>query len=337
MSAFLDSMVAKAKADLQTIVLPEGNDARVVEAGSRAQQDGLANIVILGDPEVVASHGFNLDGVTIENPEDSPRHDEFAARLQEIRAHKGMTLEEASEQVKDVQVYGIMMVEMGYADGMASGAVHTTASTLRPALQIIKTAPDAKLVSSFFVMVVPDCELGDNGTFVFSDCALNQYPDAEQLSEIAVASADSFKNFVGDEPIVALMSHSTYGSAQGPSVTTVQEATKLAKEKRPDLLIDGELQADASMVQSVGDLKAPGSNVAGKANVLIFPDIDAGNIGYKLVQRLGKAEAYGPVTQGLRKPVNDLSRGCYPDDVYGVIAMTSVQAQAAKAKAAAEK
>lgn len=334
MSAFLDSMVAKAKSDLQTIVLPEGNDARIVEAGTRAQHDGIANIVILGDPDVVASHGFDVSEITIEDPENSPHHDEFAKRLQELRAHKGMTLEQADEQVRDVQVYGIMMVEMGYADGMASGAVHTTASTLRPALQIIKTAPDAKLVSSFFVMVVPDCELGDHGTFGFSDCALNQYPDAEQLSEIAIASADSFKNFVGDEPIVAMLSHSTYGSAKGDTVTNVQEATKLAKEKRPDLMLDGELQADAAMVQSVGDLKAPGSNVAGKANVLIFPDIDAGNIGYKLVQRLGKAEAYGPVTQGLNKPVNDLSRGCYPDDVYGVIAMTAVQSQARKAKEA---
>ena len=192
------------------------------------------------------------------------------------------------------------------------------------------TAPGTKLVSSFFVINVPDCEFGNNGTFVFADCALNQYPDADQLSEIAIASAESYKNFIGGEPVVAMMCHSSYGSAKGASIDKVQEATKLAKEKRPDLLIDGDLQADASMVPSVGASKAPGSKVAGKANVLVFPDIDAGNIGYKLVQRLAKAEAYGPVTQGISKPVNDLSRGCSADDVYGVIAITSIQAQAQK-------
>ncbi len=332
MSKFLDEVIAKAKSDIQTIVLPEGDDPRVVEAGVKAAKDGLAKIVILGSQETVAAHGFDLGDVQIIDPANSPQHDEFAAKLQELRAKKGMTIEQASEQIKDVLYYGVMMVYLGYADGMVSGACHATGDVLRPALQILKTAPGTKLVSSFFVISVPDCELGNHGTFVFADCALNQYPNADELSEIAIASAESYKNFIGGEPVVAMMCHSSYGSAKGASIDKVQEATKLAQEKRPDLLIDGDLQADASMVPSVGASKAPGSKVAGKANVLVFPDIDAGNIGYKLVQRLGKAEAYGPVTQGIAKPVNDLSRGCSADDVYGVIAITSIQAQAHKAQ-----
>ena len=331
MGKFLDNIISMAKQDVQTIVLPEGNDERVVKAGRMAADEGVANIIILGDKSEVASHGISLDGITVVDPKNSSDHDEFAAELQQLRAKKGMTLEEASEKIKDPLFYGAMMVRKGAADGMVSGACHSTGDVMRAALQVIKTAPDANLVSTFFVMIVPDCELGANGTFVFADCALNQYPDAESLSEIAIASADSFKAFIGQEPVVAMLAHSTYGSAKGESIDKVRSATEIAKQKRPDLAIDGELQLDAALVESVGSAKAPGSTVAGHANVLVFPEIDAGNIGYKLVQRLAKAEAYGPITQGLAKPVNDLSRGCYPEDVYGVIAITSIQSQVRKA------
>ncbi|MGI6216502.1 MAG: phosphate acetyltransferase [Coriobacteriales bacterium] len=330
MSDFLNKMVDIARSDVQTIVLPEGNDPRVVEAGRKAVDAGIAKIILLGTQDEVNSHGIDLTGIEIVDPNNSPHHDKFASELLEIRKKKGMTPEEADEKVRDVLYQGVMMVYDGIADGMVSGACHATGDVLRPALQILKTAPGTKLVSAFFIMIVPDCEFGDNGTFLFADCALNQYPDSEALSEIAISSAESFRSFVGDEPVVAMLAHSTYGSAKGASIDKVREAAKLAKDKRPDLLVDGELQLDAAIVPSVGEKKAPGSKVAGKANVLVFPDLDSGNIGYKLVQRLAKAEAYGPVTQGIAKPVNDLSRGCSADDVFGVIAMTAVQAQVQK-------
>ena len=224
--------------------------------------------------------------------------------------------------------YGVMMVKMGDADGMVSGACHSTADTLRPCLQILKTKPGTKLVSAFFLIVVPDCEYGANGAFVFADSGLNQNPTPDELSAIAASSAESFKLLVQEEPIVAMLSHSTKGSAKHPDVDKVVEATRIAKEEHPELKLDGEFQLDAAIVPSVGASKAPGSEVAGKANVLVFPDLDAGNIGYKLAQRLGKAEAYGPVTQGIAKPVNDLSRGCSADDIVGVVAITAVQCQA---------
>ena len=245
----------------------------------------------------------------------------------ELRKAKGMTIEKAKEILKDETYYGMMMVKEGLADGLVSGACHSTSNTLRPALQILKTAPGTKLVSAFFVMVVPDCEYGENGTFIFSDSGLNEYPDADSLAEIAISSSKSFKQLVGAEPKVAMLSYSTYGSAKSPLTEKVIEATKLLKEKEPDLICDGELQLDAAIVPEIAESKAPGSPVAGKANTLIFPDLDAGNIGYKLVQRLAKAEAYGPLCQGIAKPVNDLSRGCSSDDIVGVIAITAVQAQ----------
>ena len=223
-----------------------------------------------------------------------------------------------------------MMVEKGIADGMVAGAVNSTGNVLRPALQILKTAPGTKLVSAFFVMAVPDCEYGENGIFVFGDCGLNENPDADAVSEIAISSANSFKSLIGKEPKVAMLSYSTYGSAKSELVEKVQLATKLAKEKAPGLMLDGELQLDAAIVKSVGQQKAPESKVAGQANVLVFPDLNAGNIGYKLVQRLAKAEAYGPITQGIKKPVNDLSRGCSAEDIVGVAAITCVQAQMQK-------
>ena len=331
MSAFLDSVVAQAKSDLQTIVLPEGADPRTLEAARKAVDEGIAKIVVLGTANEIASHGVALDGIETVDPASDPRNDELAAALFELRKAKGMTEEQARALVEgDVLYHGVMMVKLGMADGMVAGACHATGDVLRPALQILKTAPGTKLVSAFFVMNVPDCEFGANGTFLFADCALNQYPDAEALSEIAIASAESFRSFIGGEPVVAMLAHSSYGSAKGESIDKVRTAVEIAREKRPDLAIDGELQLDAAIVPSVGASKAPGSAVAGKANVLVFPDLDSGNIGYKLVQRLAKAEAYGPVMQGIAKPVNDLSRGCSAEDIFGVIAITSIQAQALK-------
>ena len=295
---FIDEIKAKAKANVQTIVLPETEDARTYEAAEKVLKEGTAKLILIGSEE-------------------------------EIAKNKGMTEEKARELLlSSYTYYGVMMVKMGDADGMVSGACHSTADTLRPCLQILKTKPDTKLVSSFFVMVVPDCDMGENGTFVFSDCGLEQNPDSEKLAAIALSAAESFKLLVGDEPRVALLSHSSKGSAKHADVDKVVEAVKIAQAKAPEgVMVDGELQLDAAIVPSVGASKAPGSPVAGKANVLVFPDLDAGNIGYKLVQRLAKAEAYGPMTQGIAAPVNDLSRGCSAEDIEGVIAITAVQCQ----------
>lgn len=328
MSQFLDSMIARAKENVQTIVLPEGDDPRTLEAAEKILAQGVAKLIILGDIEAIRASGRALDGATLIDPKTSDLQDEFANTLYELRKHKGMTPEDAAEKVTDVLYFGVLMVKTGRAGGMVAGACHATGDVLRPSLQILKTAPGVKLVSSFFVMVVPNCEYGQQGTFIFSDCGLEVQPDAERLAHIAVNSAQSWKTLLGTEPCVALMSHSTYGSAKNDDAAKVVEATRIAKELAPDVALDGELQADAAMVPSVGASKAPDSAVAGKANVLIFPDLDAGNIGYKLVQRLAKAEAYGPITQGIAAPVNDLSRGCTADDIVGVISITCVQAQA---------
>ena len=327
MSSFLETIVTRAKSDKKTIVLPEGDDERTLAAAERILADGIANLVILGDVNSIKASSFNLDGAELIDPADFTESSEYATQLFEIRKHKGMTEEKAAELVKDVLYLGVMLVKNGRADGMVAGACHATGDVLRPSLQILRTAPGAKLVSSFFVMVVPDCDLGEKGTFVFSDCGLEVQPDAERLANIAVSSAESFSRLVGGEPRVALLSHSSHGSAKNDDATKVVEATAIAKELAPDLALDGELQLDAAIIPEVGASKAPGSAVAGRANVLVFPDLDAGNIGYKLVQRLAKAEAYGPVTQGIAAPVNDLSRGCTADDIYGVIAITCVQAQ----------
>jgi phosphate acetyltransferase len=326
---FLESISERAKKDIKTIVLPESEDIRTIKAAAIVQEKGLARIVLVGKESEVKKLAGSLDisKAQIVDPETSPKFDEYANAFYELRKAKGMTLEKARELMKDETYWGVMMVKMGDADGMVSGACHSTANTLRPALQILKTAPGTKLVSSFFVMVVPDCEYGNNGTFVFSDCGLVENPTADELSEIAIASSKSYKALVGEEPMVAMLSYSSHGSAKSELVDKVVEATRLAKEKAPELVLDGELQADASIVPSVGASKAKGSPVAGKANVLIFPDLNCGNISYKLVQRLAKAEAYGPITQGIAKPVNDLSRGCSAEDIVGVIAITAVQAQ----------
>ena len=328
--AFIDEIKAKAKSDKKTVILPESMDRRTFEAAAEILAEDIANLIIIGTDEEVAknSEGLDISKATIINPNTYEKTQEYINGFYELRKAKGMTLEEAEKMVLgDYMYYACMMVKMGDGDGIVSGACHSTANTLRPSLQIIKTAPGTKLVSAFFVMVVPDCEFGEDGVFVFGDCGLVQNPNPEELAAIAGSSAASFKQLVGKEPVVALLSHSSMGSAKHDDVTKVVEATKIAKEEYPQFAIDGELQADAAMVPSIGASKAPNSNVAGKANVLIFPDLDAGNIGYKLVQRLGKAEAYGPMCQGIAKPVNDLSRGCSAKDIVGVIAITAVQAQ----------
>lgn len=330
---FIDEIKAKAKSNVKTIVLPETEDARTYEAAEKILKEGTAKLVLIGSEEEIAKNkgSFDISGAVIVDPATSDKTEEYIAKLVELRQKKGMTQEQARELLlKSYTYYGVMMVKMGDADGMVSGACHSTADTLRPCLQILKTKPGTKLVSSFFVMVVPDCDMGENGTFVFSDCGLEQNPDSEKLAAIALSAAESFKLLVGDEPRVAMLSHSSMGSAKHADVDKVVEAVKIAKENAPEgVMVDGELQLDAAIVPSVGASKAPNSPVAGKANVLVFPDLDAGNIGYKLVQRLAKAEAYGPMTQGIAAPVNDLSRGCSADDIVGVVAITAVQAQAA--------
>ena len=328
--AFIDEIKAKAKSNKKTVILPESMDRRTFEAAAEILAEDIANLIIIGtDEEVKAnSEGLDISKATIINPHTYEKTQEYINGFYELRKAKGMTPEEAEKTLLgDYMHYACMMVKMGDGDGIVSGACHSTANTLRPSLQIIKTAPGTKLVSAFFVMVVPDCEYGEDGVFVFGDCGLVQNPNPEELAAIAGSSAASFKQLVGKEPVVALLSHSSMGSAKHDDVTKVVEATKIAKEEYPQFAIDGELQADAAMVPSIGASKAPDSKVAGKANVLIFPDLDAGNIGYKLVQRLGKAEAYGPMCQGIAKPVNDLSRGCSAKDIVGVIAITAVQAQ----------
>lgn len=326
---FIDGIKARAKQNMKTIVLPETGDVRTIEAASKILSEGIANIVLIGNKEEILKNaeGFDISKATIIDPADTDKLETYASLLFELRKSKGMTLEQAKELlIKDYLYFGVVMVKSGDADGMVAGAVNATANVLRPSLQILKTAPGTKLVSAFFIMVVPDCEYGANGTFIFADSGLVQNPNSEELAAIAGTSAKSFEVLVGEEAIVALLSHSTKGSAKHADVDKVVEATKLAKELYPNVKLDGEYQLDAAIVPSVGASKAPGSDIAGKANVLVFPDLDAGNIGYKLVQRLAKAEAYGPITQGIAKPVNDLSRGCSADDIVGVIAITAVQA-----------
>ena len=327
---FIDEIKAKAKSCKKTIVLPESEDIRTYEAAEAILKEGTANLILIGSEEEIAKNkgDFDITGATIVDPATYEKTDEYVATLVELRKKKGMTEEQAREiLLTNYLYYGVMMVKMKDADGMVSGACHSTADTLRPCLQILKTKPGTKLVSAFFLIVVPDCEYGANGAFVFADSGLNQNPTPEELSAIAASSAESFELLVQEKPIVAMLSHSTKGSAKHADVDKVVEATKIAKEQNPELALDGEFQLDAAIVPSVGASKAPGSEVAGKANVLVFPDLDAGNIGYKLAQRLGKAEAYGPVTQGIAKPVNDLSRGCSAEDIVGVVAITAVQCQ----------
>lgn len=328
--SFINTIKERAKKNKKTIVLPETMDKRVLEATEKILNEGIANIILIGKKDEILenSKGLDISQATIIDPFTSSMTEDLIQELVEIRKNKGLTYDEARKlMLSDYAYFACMLVKIGHADGVVSGACHSTANTLRPALQIIKTKPGTMLVSAFFLMIVPNCQYGDNGVFIFADSGLVQNPSSEELAAIAASSADSFELLVGDEPIVAMLSHSTKGSASHPDVDKVVKAVKIAKENYPQYKIDGELQLDAAIVPKVAESKAPGSNVAGRANVLIFPDLDAGNIGYKLVQRLAKAEAYGPVTQGIAAPVNDLSRGCSVDDIVGVVAITAVQAQ----------
>ena len=330
MPNIMETVFNKAIAAQKTVTLPEADDVRTVIAAQKIVELGLAKVVLINSEEKIAKackdSGADVSGCRIVDPAASELRFEYAKQFYEMRKLKGVTEEKAAEIVLDPLHFGCMMVLNGEADGQISGATHSTADTVRPALQILKTAPGCKLVSSFFVMIVPDCEYGENGVFIYADCGLVINPNEEELAEIAIQSAITMKSLLGFEPRVGMLCFSTKGSASDPIAEKVIQATKIAKERRPDIMIDGELQGDAALVEWIGQKKAPGSPVAGKANVLIFPDLNAGNICYKLTERLAKAEAYGPILQGLKKPVNDLSRGCDANDIVNVAAITAVQA-----------
>lgn len=326
----METIYNRARASKKRVVLPEADDVRTVAAAEQIVREGLADVVLVNSESKIAAAareaGADVSGCRIVDPATSPLRDEYAGKFYELRRNKGITPEQARDIVADPLYFGCMMVLADEADGQVSGATHSTADTVRPALQILKTAPDCKLVSSFFVMIVPDCEYAENGVMIYADCGLVINPNAEELAEIAIQSARTMRTLLGFEPRVAMLCFSTKGSASDPIADKVIEATRIAKQRKPELLLDGELQADAALVDWIAAKKAPGSPVAGKANVLIFPDLNAGNICYKLTERLAKADAFGPVLQGLRKPVNDLSRGCNVNDIVNVAAITAVQA-----------
>ncbi|MDD6150788.1 MAG: phosphate acetyltransferase [Bacteroidales bacterium] len=332
----LESIVARAQSAKQRIVLPESLEDRTITAADRALADGLAEIILIGNPDEIAAKASelglsNIGKATIIDPATSPKTEEYAQLLFQLRQKKGMTIEKARQLVLDPLYFGCLIIKSGDADGQISGALSTTGETLRPALQIIKCAPGISCVSGAMLMVTNAPEYGENGVLVIGDVAVTPMPDASQLAQIAVCTAQTAKSVAGfADPKVAMLSFSTKGSASHEVVDKVVEATKLAKELDPDLKIDGELQADAALVPSVGQKKAPGSEIAGHANVLVFPCLEVGNIAYKLVQRLGHAEAIGPILQGIARPVNDLSRGCSVDDIYKMIAITACQAMDAK-------
>ena len=332
----LQQIVARAKANKQRIVLPEAEEERTLRAADRVLADELANIILIGNPEAIKAdaekYGLtNIDKATIIDPLNNPRSEEYAELLAELRKKKGMTIEQARELVKNPLYLGCMIIKTEGADGQISGALSTTGDTLRPALQIIKCAPGITCVSGAMLLITKQPQYGENGVVVVGDVAVTPMPDANQLAQIAVCTAQTAKSVAGFEnPRVAMLSFSTKGSAQHEVVDKVVEATQLAREMAPELKIDGELQADAALVPSVGAKKAPGSDIAGNANVLVFPNLEVGNIGYKLVQRLGDAIAIGPILQGIARPVNDLSRGCSVDDIYYMVAITACQAMDAK-------
>jgi len=327
---FIESIKDRARKVRKTIVLPEGMDVRTYQAAEQILKEDFADLIILASPEEFEKYnnGYDVSKATIIDPKTYSETERYVDEFLELRKAKGYTKDLARATItSDYMYYACMMVKLNDADGVVSGACHSSANTLRPSLQIIKTKPGTQMVSCFFVIVVPNKEMGCNGTFVMGDCGLNQNPNAQELATIAATSAESFKYLVNDEPRVAMLSHSTYGSASHDDVLKVREAVDIANRHYPEYLIDGELQTDAALVPEIAQFKAPDSKIAGKANVLIFPDLDAGNIGYKLLHRLGLAQAYGPLCQGIAKPVNDLSRGCSAEDIVGVVAITAVQAQ----------
>ncbi len=328
---FIETIKNKAKSEMKTIILPEAEDIRVLEATEKVGKEGFAKIILVGNTEktkeIAKENNIDISSAEIIDPESSEKYEEYAKAFYELRKAKGITEDEARKILKNPVYFGMMMVKQGDADGLVSGAAHSTSDTLRPALQILKTAPGTKLVSAFFLMNVPNCEYGEDGVFVFADSGLNENPDSDKLAEIAASSAKSFEQLTGKEAKVGMLSYSTYGSAKSELTEKVIEATKFLKGRYPEIKADGELQLDAAIIPEIAKSKAPGSEVAGHCNTLVFPNLDAGNIGYKLVQRLAKAEAYGPLCQGIAKPVNDLSRGCSSDDIVGVVAITAVQGQ----------
>ncbi|MCB2307663.1 phosphate acetyltransferase [Clostridium estertheticum] len=331
---FIEKMHKMAQTDIKRIVLPEGEEERTIKASEILKNNSLAEVILIGDASIIqnkaAELSVNICGIEIVDPKNSEKTEVYAKEFYELRKNKGMTIEKAAEMMKDCVYFGTMMLKMGEADGMVSGAVHYTGDLLRPGMQIVKTAPGIKVISSFFIMELPHDEYGEDGLLLFADSAVNINPTAEELAAIAISTADNAKLLCDFEPKVAMLSFSTMGSAKHEKVDKVVKATEIAKNARPDLQIDGELQLDAAIVASVAKQKAPNSTVAGKANVLIFPDIQSGNIGYKLVQRFARAKAIGPVCQGFAKPINDLSRGCSVDDIVNVVAVTAVQAQIQK-------
>ncbi|MBQ7531824.1 MAG: phosphate acetyltransferase [Paludibacteraceae bacterium] len=327
----LNSMCARAKKNPQRIVLPEGDEPRTLEAANIILEQGLAKLILIGNPETIrrmaAEKGYtHIDQATIFDPQTEPKMADYANLLFELRKAKGMTEEEAAKKAKDPLYLGCLMIKAGDADGEVAGARGTTADTIRPAFQILKTKPGCKIVSGAFLMITPAKHLGDEGVLVFADCAVNPNPNAEELAQIAVSTAETARGIAGIEPRVGMLSFSTKGSAKHENVDKVTTALAMAKELAPDLQIDGELQADAALIPSVGEKKAPGSKVAGHANVLIFPDLQAGNIGYKLVERFSGADAIGPILQGIAAPVNDLSRGCKVQDIVQMVVITANQA-----------
>lgn len=332
----VQSIIERAKSNKQRIVLPEATEERTLRAADKVLAEDIANLILIGNPDEIHSLAEkwglkNIDKATIIDPENNPKSEEYATLLAELRKKKGMTIEQARELVKDPLYLGCMIIKTGDADGQISGALSTTGETLRPALQIIKCAPGITCVSGAMLLITKEPQYGENGVLVVGDVAVTPMPDAQQLAQIAVCTAQTAKSVAGfAEPRVAMLSFSTKGSAKHEVVDKVVEATKLAKEMDPELKIDGELQADAALVPSVGEKKAPDSEIAGKANVLVYPCLEVGNISYKMVQRLGGAEAIGPVLQGIARPVNDLSRGCSVDDIYKLVAITACQAMDAK-------